>query len=198
MCEIVQRRCGELGVKIADMEANMSDEIMDLSYVAFEKLQKDSREFKVKMLSFVLADAIANHENLFFDKSNHMLECIDIIGVHHMAILELLFSKGVLTKEEKTWITIKELREEIKKINGVTDAILDDILIAAIADLVDKSLVKTKGESSGNQLLGINLTGLWYHTEFSISNLGEEFFEIIKCDSLDLNKKIIDTRTRRL
>jgi len=152
-----------------------SEEYIQLFLSAMQKAQIEHQEEKRKSYGLMLANMAIDSETEY-DQKSMFISLLSEIEILHLKTLNYLEGKYQNEEDEKGWASLAE----IKSANSDLAKNSDYVMVAVLQKLANSGLIKSRGKDTGKIMMGINPVGLWFHSLFTITDLGQKFMEFAR------------------
>jgi len=152
-----------------------SEEYIQLFLSAMQKAQIEHQEEKRRSYGLMLANMVVDRKTEY-DQKSMFISLLSEIEILHLRTLGYLQGMSQNEEDEKRWASIKE----VKSANSDLAKNSDYVVVAVLQKLANSGLIKSKGKDNGKIMIGINPVGLWFHSLFTITDLGQRFLEFLK------------------
>lgn len=162
-------------VNSLDIEDYMcSDEFIHLFLTVIQKAQIEHQEEKRRSYGLMLANMAVDSQT-GYDEKNMFTCLLSEIQILHLRTLTYLKAKSENKEDDARWASLPE----IKSGNPDLAENSDYVMVAVLQKLANSGLIKSKGKEK-KLMRGINPVGLWFHSLFTITDLGQKFMGFLK------------------
>jgi len=151
-----------------------SEEYIQLFLSAMQKAQIEHQEEKRRSYGVMLANMAVDNETQY-DQKSMFISALSEIEVLHLRKLRYLGVKWKGAQDERSWANLEGLRSGGGDLSGNSPY----VGVSVVQKLASCGFVMSRGDKE-SLMTGINPVGLWFHSRYAITDLGQRFLEFLK------------------